>query len=370
MTDMAKGLCVEASVPQQTPHEPGSVPAGRETMKDRLKLALAALCAAGAMLLGNPGQAQVSERNLKVAYVQDKDHPHGLGAQKFADLVAQKSGGKMKVRTYGSGQLGGDAQVISSLQGGTVEMTMVSPGLLVGLVKEFGILDLPFLFNSYTEVDAVLEGAVGKKLLEKLPEKGLIGLGYWDHGFRNLTNSRRPVTKMEDIAGLKVRVLQIPLFIETFNALGANAVPMPFPELYTALETETVDGQENPFASIETSKFYEVQKYASTTQHVYNPLVTIFSKRVWDRLSPEERKIVQDAADEAGAYERQVSREMNEKSKENLKSKGMTVTEITPEERTRMRQKVNAVTEKFTKEFGDDLVKAMYAEVEKVRASK
>jgi TRAP-type C4-dicarboxylate transport system substrate-binding protein len=175
---------------------------------------------------------------------------------------------------------------------------------------------------------------------------------------------------MEDIAGLKVRVLQIPLFIETFNALGANAVPMPFPELYTALETETVDGQENPFASIETSKFYEVQKYASTTQHVYNPLVTIFSKRVWDRLSPEERKIVQDAADEAGAYERQVSREMNEKSKENLKSKGMTVTEITPEERTRMRQKVNAVTEKFTKEFGDDLVKAMYAEVEKVRASK
>jgi tripartite ATP-independent transporter DctP family solute receptor len=319
--------------------------------------------------MADAASAQIRDRNFKVAFVQDKDHPHGLGAQKFADLVAEKSGGKMKVRTFGSGQLGGDAQVISSLQGGTVEMTMVSPGLLVGLVKEFGILDLPFLFNGYKEVDAVLDGPIGKNLLEKLPEKGLIGLGYWDHGFRNVTNSRRPVAKMEDIQGLKIRVLQIPLFIETFNTLGANAIPMPFPELFTAMEQRAIDGQENPFASIETSKFYEVQKFASTTQHVYNPLVTIFSKRIWDQLSPEERKIVQDAANEAGAYERQVSREMNEKSKENLKSKGMTVTEITPEERARMREKVSAVTEKFTKQFGEDLVKQMYAEIEKVRGT-
>jgi TRAP-type transport system periplasmic protein len=339
-------------------------------MSGRFKQILAALCLTSAVMTADGAFAQIKERNFKVAFVQDKDHPHGLGAQKFADLVAEKSGRKMKVRTYGSGQLGGDAQVISSLQGGTVEMTMVSPGLLVGLVKEFGILDLPFLFTGYKEVDAVLDGPIGKSLLEKLPEKGLIGLGYWDHGFRNVTNSRRPVAKLEDIQGLKIRVLQIPLFIETFNGLGANAVPMPFPELYTAMEQKAIDGQENPFASIETSKFYEVQKYASTTQHVYNPLVTIFSRRIWDQLSPEERKIVQDAADEAGAYERQVSREMNEKSKENLKSKGMTVTEITPEERARMREKVSAVTEKFTKQFGEGLVKQMYTEIEKVRGAK
>src|SRR5215207_7060336 len=338
-------------------------------MRNGSKWVLAALCLASSILMADAAFAQIRDRTFKVAFVQDKDHPHGLGAQKFADLVAEKSGGKMKVRTFGSGQLSGDAQVISSLQGGTVEMTMVSPGLLVGLVKEFGILDLPFLFNGYKEVDAVLDGPIGKNLLEKLPEKGLIGLGYWDHGFRNVTNSRRPVAKMEDIQGLKIRVLQIPLFIETFNTLGANAIPMPFPELYTAMEQRAIDGQENPFASIETSKFYEVQKFASTTQHVYNPLVTIFSKRIWDQLSPEERKIVQDAANEAGAFERQVSREMNEKSKENLKSKGMTVTEITPEERARMREKVSAVTEKFTKQFGEDLVKQMYAEIEKVRGT-
>jgi TRAP-type transport system periplasmic protein len=333
------------------------------------KQVLAAFCVTSAVLMPVAASAQIKDRNLKVAFVQDKEHPHGLGAQKFADLVAEKSGGKIKARTFGSGQLGGDAQVISSLQGGTVEMTMVSPGLLVGLVKEFGILDLPFLFNNYKEVDAVLDGPIGKKLQDKLPEKGLVGLGYWDHGFRNLTNSRRPVAKLEDIQGLKVRVLQIPIFIEMFNGLGANAVPMPFPELYTALEIKTVDGQENPFASIETSKFYEVQKFASTTQHVYNPLVTIFSKRVWDQMSPEERKIVQEAANEAGEYERKVSREMNEKSKESIKSKGVTVTEITTEERARMRDKVKAVTDKFTKQFGEDLVKEMYAEIEKVSRS-
>jgi len=312
----------------------------------------------------------VASRTFRVAYVQAKDHPHGLGAQRFADIVQQKSGGKMKVATFGSGTLGGDAQVISSLQGGTIDMTMVSPGLLVGLEKEYALLDLPFLFNNYKEVDAVLDGPVGKKLLEKLPAKGLIGLGYWDHGFRNVTNSKRPIMKLEDLAGLKIRVIQIAQFIEMFNTLGANAVPMSFTELYTALETKTVDGQENPLATVEASKFYEVQKFASLTQHVYNPLVTIFSKKTWDRLSPDERKIIQDAANEAGAYERKVSRETNEKAAEVLKSKGMAVNPIAPQEIERMREKVKPVTEKFVKEGGEALAQEIYAEIAKVRGKK
>jgi len=312
----------------------------------------------------------VASRTFRVAYVQAKDHPHGLGAQRFADIVQQKSGGKMKVSTFGSGTLGGDAQVISSLQGGTIDMTMVSPGLLVGLEKEYALLDLPFLFNNYKEVDAVLDGPVGKKLLEKLPAKGLIGLGYWDHGFRNVTNSKRPIMKLEDLAGLKIRVIQIAQFIEMFNTLGANAVPMSFTELYTALETKTVDGQENPLATVEASKFYEVQKFASLTQHVYNPLVTIFSKKTWDRLSPDERKIIQDAANEAGAYERKVSRETNEKAAEVLKSKGMAVNPIAPQEIERMREKVKPVTEKFVKEGGEALAQEIYAEIAKVRGKK
>ncbi|HKH27473.1 MAG TPA: TRAP transporter substrate-binding protein [Sphingomicrobium sp.] len=338
-------------------------------MRDRLKPIAAAALAATAWLLtpGASNAQQVSDRTFKVAFVQDKDHPHGVGAQRFADILDQKSGGKIKVRLFGSGQLGGDAQVISSLQGGTVEMTMVSPGSLAGMAKEYAMLDLPFLFNSYKEVDAVLDGPIGRKLLDTLPNRGLIGLGWWDHGFRILTNSRRPVAKMEDIQGLKVRVQQIPASIDMFNGLGANAVPMSYTELYTALETKAVDGQENPFAAIEISKLYEVQKYASTTQHVYNPLAVVFSKRVWDRLSPDERKMVQDAANEAGAYERQVSREMNEKSKENLQAKGMIITEITPEERDRMRAKLKPVNDKYVKEVGEDLVKEMMAAIDQVR---
>jgi len=313
----------------------------------------------------SPAQEQTS---LRVAYVQAPDHPHGLGIQRFADLVAQKSGGKMRAQTYGSATLGGDAAVISSLRGGTVDMTVVIPGLLTGMVKEYVLLDLPFLFNSYAEADAVLDGPVGRKLLEMLPDKGLIGLGYWDHGFRIVTNSRRPITRLEDFSGLKIRVPQSNIFIETFTALGANAVPMPIPELYGALESKAVDGQENPYAAVEAIKFNEVQKYASATLHAYNPLVVIFSKQKWDKLTPAERAIVQEAANEAGVYERRVSREANEKSADSLAKKGMLINAVAPQEIARMRDKVKPVTDKFTKDGGEAMAGAIMAEINKVRA--
>jgi tripartite ATP-independent transporter DctP family solute receptor len=340
-------------------------------MNMTIKTALTSLFVAGSLFATGTALAQdIKTHNFKVAFVQNIDHPHGIGAKKFGELLEQKSGGKMKAKAFGGGSLGGDAQVISSLQGGVVEMTLVSPGLLTGLIKEFSVFDLPFMFTSYREVDAVMDGPVGTRLLDMLKEKGLIGLGYWDHGFRNITSAKRPINKMEDISGLKVRVIQIPIFIDTFSALGANPVPLPFPELYTALETGTVDGQENPFASIETSKFYEVQKYAATTGHVYNPLVAIFSKKVWDRLSEDERRIVQEAATEAGLYERKVSREANEKSMQTLRAEGMQITELSSEEIDRMRQKVKPVTDKYTQSIGPDLVAEVQAEIQKVRDGK
>jgi tripartite ATP-independent transporter DctP family solute receptor len=235
------------------------------------------------------------------------------------------------------------------------------------MIKDFGLLDLPFLFNDYKEVDAVLDGPVGRRMLDKLPEKGLIGLAYWDHGFRNVTNSKRPITKAEDLHGIKIRVIQIPLFIEMFNAMGANAVPMPFPELYSALESKALDGQENPLATIEASKFFEVQKFVSLTQHVYNPLVTIFSKKTWDKLSPAEQKIIQEAAVEAGAYERKVSREANEKAVEVLKKNGMAINAIAPAEVARLREKTKAVSDKFVKEYGEATAQEIFAEIAKVR---
>jgi tripartite ATP-independent transporter DctP family solute receptor len=340
-------------------------------MNMTIKTALTSLFVAGSLFATGTALAQdIKTHNFKVAFVQNIDHPHGIGAKKFGELLEQKSGGKMKAKAFGGGSLGGDAQVISSLQGGVVEMTLVSPGLLTGLIKEFSVFDLPFMFTSYREVDAVMDGPVGTRLLDMLKDKGLIGLGYWDHGFRNITSAKRPINKMEDISGLKVRVIQIPIFIDTFSALGANPVPLPFPELYTALETGTVDGQENPFASIETSKFYEVQKYAATTGHVYNPLVAIFSKKVWDKLSEDERRIVQEAATEAGLYERKVSREANEKSMQTLRAEGMQITELSSEEIDRMRQKVKPVTDKYTQSIGPDLVAEVQAEIQKVRDGK
>jgi TRAP-type transport system periplasmic protein len=340
-------------------------------MNMTIRTALTSLLIAGSLFATGTALGQdIKTHNFKVAFVQNIDHPHGIGAKKFGELLEQKSGGKMKAKAFGGGSLGGDAQVISSLQGGVVEMTLVSPGLLTGLIKEFSVFDLPFMFTSYREVDAVMDGPVGTRLLDMLKDKGLIGLGYWDHGFRNITSAKRPINKMEDISGLKVRVIQIPIFIDTFSALGANPVPLPFPELYTALETGTVDGQENPFASIETSKFYEVQKYAATTGHVYNPLVAIFSKKVWDRLSEDERRIVQEAATEAGLYERKVSREANEKSMQTLRGEGMQITELSSEEIDRMRQKVKPVTDKYTQSIGPDLVAEVQAEIQKVRDGK
>ncbi|NOK07282.1 DctP family TRAP transporter solute-binding subunit, partial [Myxococcus xanthus] len=145
-------------------------------------------------------------------------------------------------------------------------------------------------FNTSEEADAVLDSAFGQKLLAKLPEKGLVGLGYWENGFRQTTNSRRPIQKAEDFAGLKLRVIQNQLFIDSFNALGANATPMPFTELYSAMEQKAVDGQENPTATILTSKFYEVQKHLVLSRHIYSTWVFLMSKKTWDGLSAEEQK--------------------------------------------------------------------------------
>jgi len=328
------------------------------------------LCASSMLLSAAYAQAdEINRHNFKIAFVQAKDHPHGLGAQKFAELIKEKSDGKMKVMVFASGTLGGDAQVISSVQGGTVDMTLVTPGLLSGIEKGFGLYGVPFLFQNSAEVDAVLDGPVGQNLLTKLEPHGIIGLGYWDHGFRHVTNSKHPVTKLEDLKGLKLRLQQIPTAIESFKALGANVVPLSFTELYTAMETRTVDGQENPLAAIETSKFYEVQKYLSLTGHFYDPLVAIFSKRTWNKLNETERELVRSAATEAQAYERKVSREMDISSRDALAKLGMQVNEVAPEEIERMREQVRPAMDKLIADYGPDLMAEMNAEIAKVRAA-
>jgi len=334
-----------------------------------LKSLLASVLVGGTVLLSGPTNAQVSERTLRWAQQNSLEHPQGLGARRFAELVEQKSGGKIKVRIFPGGQLGGDLQNVSALQGGTLDLMVLNAGLLVGIVKDFAVLDFPFVFSTAEEADAVVDGPVGKKLFDKLPDKGLVGLGYFELGFRNVTNSKRPIARWEDFSGIKLRVIQSPLFIDLFNTLGANSVAMPFPEVYTALEQRVIDGQENPVTVIFDTKFQEVQKYLSLTRHIYNAQSVLLSKRTWDKLSAEERTIIQDALNEAKAYQRQVSREKNTQMLDAVKKAGMQVNEVAPQEIARIREKIKPVVDKYTKEVGQALADEVNAEVAKKRGT-
>jgi tripartite ATP-independent transporter DctP family solute receptor len=309
----------------------------------------------------------VKERTIRFGHLNNTDHPMSMGARKFAELVAAKSGGKMTVKEFPSSQLGNEMQQQSALQGGVQEMSAPAPTSLAGIVKEFGLLDFPFLVSNFKQADALVDGPVGQALLAKLPEKGLVGLTFFDLGFRNVTNSKHPVTKGEDLAGLKLRVIPNPVFLETFRTFKANPVPMPFAELYPALETKAVDGQENPFSVILSNKFYEVNKYLSATNHVYAANIILVSRKFWDTLSPAEQKIMKDAAVEARDYQRQVSRDMAGKALAELKAKGMQVSELAPAEVAKMRAAVKPIHEKFSAEYDPAIVKTFNAEMEKIQ---
>jgi tripartite ATP-independent transporter DctP family solute receptor len=335
--------------------------------KDPIRKLFLAAVAATAVLAAPGAVAQVKERTLKFAFQNQTGHPQAQGAQKFADLVAAKSGGKIAVKLFAGGVLGGDLQTVSALQGGTVELTVLNAGILSAQVKEFAAYDFPFLFNSGKEADAVTDGSFGQKLMAKLEDKGLHGLGYWDLGFRNLTNSKRPITKADDIAGLKIRVIQSPIYIDMFAALGANATPLPFPELYSALEQKAVDGQENPNTTILSSKFAEVQKHITQTRHIYNPQALLVSKKTWDGMSAEEKKILAEASAEATLFQRQASRGAADSALDALKTAGMTVSELPPDEMAKLRAKVKPVIDKYSASVGEATVQELMAEIAKVR---
>ncbi|WP_137893400.1 TRAP transporter substrate-binding protein [Ramlibacter sp. 2FC] len=330
-------------------------------MKKAWKLALLVAALAGSALAG------AQEILAKFGTSLPDSHPQTLGARKFAELVEAKTAGRIKVAVYSAGQLGSDVQMQSALQGGTQEFTAPSTATLAGLVKDFGVLGLPFSFASEKEADTVLDGPFGRKLLAKLPDKGLVGLAFWENGFRNVTNSKRPVTRAEDIAGLKIRTMQNSLYIDMFGGLGANPVPMAVTELFTALESRAVDAQENPYTVVHAQKFYDVQKYLSTTGHAYDALVLTASRKFWDRLSPVDQKALQEAAAEATAFERKTSRELNARLREELTKLGMQINEVSPQERARMRDKLQPVIAKHTAGAGEDVAREFFAEIDKAR---
>jgi len=289
------------------------------------------------------------------------------GMEKFAELVAAKSGGKMHVSLFPSGVLGGDGPNVSAIQGGTLDMAVMNSGILAAQVKEFAVFDLPFMFASAQEADAVVDGPFGKMMHAKLNDKGIVGLAYWELGFRQITNSRHPINKVDDIAGLKLRVIPNAINVDWVTALGANPTPMAFPEVYGALETKAIDGQENPFTVIDANKFYEVQKYLAITNHQYNPQSVLISRKTWDSLSGDEKRIVSDAAAEATVAQRQAARTQSGTALEHLKQGGMQVTEFSPAEMAKFREKVRPVIEKHSAIAGADVVRALQEALTKLR---
>jgi len=308
--------------------------------------------------------ADVEEKVIRAGIGLNDQHPQYKGLLKFKEIVEEKTNGAIKVETYHSGQLGDDRTMTEALQFGTQEVTIPSTAPIANFVKEFSVFDFPFLFPNEEVADEVLDGPVGQKFLDMLPDQELMGLAYWENGFRDLTNSERAVASAADFDGLKIRTMENDLHLDAFRALGANPTPMAFTELFTALQQGTVDGQENPYATIYLQKFYEVQSHVSNTHHIYSPFVFLMSKSFYDGLTEEQQQIVKDAAIEAGQYERQLNREANDKYLADLQAEGMTFTEITPEARQEMVDLIEPVIAEYAESIGNDLVDEVYQAIE------
>ncbi len=322
-------------------------------------LALAALAAFGA--------AHAQERILKMNLNGPETHPAAAGMKKFAETVAAKTNGRIRINLFYNGALGSDQAVVSAIKGGTVELAVMNSGILASEAKELAIFDFPFLFANEKESDAIVDGPVGKKMHALLEPKGIVGLSYWELGYRQISNSKRPINKVEDLEGLKLRVIPNPINIDWVKALGANPTPLPFPEVYGALEQKAIDGQENPISVIAANKFWEVQKHMAITNHQYNPQSVIMSKKVWDSLSAADRKIIDEAADEAAQTQRTASRAAVAANLELLRKNGMAVTQFSPAEVAKLREKMKPVIVKYTANVGEATVNEVLAELAKLR---
>lgn len=338
--------------------------------KIRPAVAAAAAAAAALALTAGVAHAQFQERNIRASLVLSKDHSLGVGLTKFAQCAAEKSGGKMKIQTFFDGALGNDAPAIAQLRSGTLEMVVTATSAMSQMIPSAAVFDLPFLFANEKEAHAALDGKSGQLLRERMLDVGLVNLTYLENGFRNVTNSKHPIQKMEDLKGLKIRSMPNPMVVETFKAIGGYAFPMPFTELYTALETKAIDGQENPVPIIETAKFYEVQKYLSMTRHMYNPALLAYSKRLFDKLTPVEQAALHECSDVVRPFQREVNRKQAIEGVERLQAKGMVVNDVGPAELTRMREAARKVYDDSASAIGADMMALVKEDLDHVRAAK
>lgn len=308
--------------------------------------------------------AQTNKKVIKISMGVNEQHPSYLGGKKFAEIVNAKTNGRYEVQVYANAQLGDDIKATEAVKMGNLEMTAPSSSPLVGIDPDLNVLDLPFLFPNTKAADAVLDGAVGTKIALKLEDNGLKLLAYYENGFRNITNSVREIKTPADLKGLKIRTMENKIHLAAFKAMGANPTPMPFSEVFTAMQQKTIDGQENPIPTIFLSKYNEVQKYATLTGHVYGPHLLLINKKLYDSMTPEDQKIFMDAANESKIFQRETNRAMNKDYVAKLREAGMTVTELTDDQKKAFQDACAPVYKEFEASIGKDLIAEVKAVIE------
>ena len=299
-----------------------------------------------------PSEAKV----MKFGSINTSDRSITLAMNKFAEQVEKETNGQIKVEVFPDSQLGGERDNFEGLQLGSLQASIVSTAVSSAFSPDLSILDLPFLFKDNQAAYNVLDGEIGSKLLDQLSEQGVIGMNFWENGYRYLTNSVKEVKTPDDLKGLKIRTMESPIHLDMWTELGALPTPMAFPELFSALQQGIIDGQENPYVVTATNRFYEVQDYLTVTQHVYGANIFLISKEFWDELSDDEKNIITIAGEEAKEYQREVEQEQAEEFLALLKEKGMKITELTSEEKQLFIDKVQPIYEKYSKLIGEELV--------------
>lgn len=285
-----------------------------------------------------------------------EDSPQALSVEYFGDILAERSDGRITVNLFPNSQVGDDLQMMNALQSGSLEMTYPSTSPATSIVPELQLFDLPFLFPTPEDADAVLDGEIGQGMLESFDGSGIHALAWAENGYRQLTNSQRAVAAPEDVQGLRVRVMENPIQVSIWETLGANPTSMAFGEVFSALEQGVVDGQENPWSTILTSRFDEVQDHGSETRHVYTPFLILIGEEFYDGLTPEDQQLITEAAQQAGLYQRTISREYSDFARGELANRGMEVTELDDAQLAAFQEAVQPVYEQWRDEIGADLI--------------
>jgi TRAP-type transport system periplasmic protein len=317
------------------------------------------------MAFAGPASAQTT---LRIVGNFAKEHPSSLAMQLFQSEVHKLTGDQVKVEIFDNMQLGGAKENVDGTRAGTVFATWVGMAFLSRTVPELEAVSLPFLFPSRATAFKVIDGPIGELLDKKLADKGFASLGFMELGSRQVTNSKRPITSLDDFKGLKIRLQPNETHLATFRALGANAVAMDVKEIYSAMQQGVIDGQENPFINIQTSRYYEVQKFMTKTDHFFDFIAVVANKRQMDALKPEHKTAVQTAMKAAIAQQRSVAAKADAEALEDLKKRGMTYNELPPAVVEQLRKATAGIVDDLRKRLGNDMIDAVLAEVRKAGA--